>query len=111
MSRDPAPFSAAWIAFISGKSSVTWQPARRHCPTHVSGAQSRRPNAVLACEKWVASPRNSRYGLRTTTVVANVSVYAAQSGPAGLCVGRSAFKVFLGSGFRRQQVDQPENTL
>src|SRR5262249_6290468 len=38
-----------------------------YSPTHFSGAQSRSPNAVFAYGASVVSPRNSRYGLGTST--------------------------------------------
>src|ERR1700761_3129389 len=45
-----------------GRPVVTVARGWPHSPTHLSAAQSRRPNAVLAKCGSVVSPRKSRYG-------------------------------------------------
>src|SRR6185436_16167433 len=70
MTSDRAPRAAASAGFRRGRPVDTVADGNAYSPTHFSGAQSRSPSAVFAYGTSVVSPRNSRYGLGTSTVVA-----------------------------------------
>ena len=55
-----APAACAWAGVRNGRPVVTFAPSQANSPTQRSGAQSRNPNAVLAYEGSVVSPRNNR---------------------------------------------------
>src|SRR5688572_30788155 len=69
MTSDCAPRAYASAGFKLGRPVVTVAPGNAYSPTHFSGAQSRRPKAVFAYGASVMSPRNSRYGPGTSTVI------------------------------------------
>src|SRR5215218_6728434 len=68
MTRARAPRSAACAGVSLGKPRLTVAAGSANSPTHSSGAQSRRPNAVLANPASTVSPRKRRYGRGRRTV-------------------------------------------
>src|SRR5262245_42264612 len=68
ITSERAPHERASAGLSLGRPAVTVACDSAYSPTHFSRAQSRNPNAVFAYGASVVSPRNSRYGLGTSTV-------------------------------------------